>query len=862
MNIFHKIALQSLKKNRTRTLVTIFGVILSAVMITGVTIFGVSLLDYMGRSAVKKYGSWNAAFLNVNGSFIQERMLDEEVSGSVTFENIGYARLEGGSNMDKPYLFVTGFSQETFEALPTSLITGRLPENSSEVLVSARLLTDGGVSYNVGDTISLSVGSRINGEEELTQAAPYNAEEESFVPREEKTYTIVGTCRTPVFETDEAPGYTLITISDTADTSGSYSLFVTLKSPRKVYSYAENAKNGHAYILNYDVLRNMGLSNKPADKVLMAFLYSFGGIVLAIIMVGSIFLIYNSFQISLSERIREIGVLASVGATSRQLQGSVLFEGICIGIVGIPIGIFIGLGSIKAVISAVSNNFAVILNSGVPLMMKVSMPVIAGSAVISLITILISAWLPARKAVHMPVMECIRQTNEIKVNAKSLKISRRKQHMYGLEGTLALKNFKRNKKRYRSIVLSLVLSIVLFVSTNALISSLQQTADGFKIVSDYDIGFGTQDMEDSDLIQLYDKLKNAEGVQKSSYRAAIRYSCTVPADCLSDAYWEITEKHSGEEAHTLPMEIHFFDDEFYRQMVWDFGLPPEEYTGQNGKLPAVAKINSDDAEGVTDLADIFADASIDCTLTPQMSNGTDAPQGQTLTITPLEIVPPDIPPVLAGNDEQESLPYDFEILAPWSAKELLAPSALPLDLRVKGLCFDSETPSQSEREMRDIVTSEGIASSYLLLNSADAFEQYRNYIFIANIFAYIFIVLISLIAAANVFNTISTNIRLRRRELAMLRSVGMSDKDFNKMMRFECVFYGTKALLIGIPLSLITSVLIIKTMMVDDTTLILPWASVGISVLSVFLIIFITMMYAVSKIKKENIIDALRDEMT
>lgn len=861
MNVFHKIALQGLKKNRIRTLVTIIGVILSTVMITGVTIFGVSLLDYMGRSAGKRYGSWNAAFLNADSSFIQERIKDKEVSGTAAFENIGYARLEGAGSPDKPYLFIAGFDAETFDALPTTLISGRFPENDSEVLVSAKVMTDGGVSYQPGDTISLSVGSRIKGNEELTQAAPYSTEE-TFVPQEEKTYTVAGICRTPVFEPDEAPGYTLITRSSpAADSFRSRSLFVTLHNPRRVYSYVEQTENGHAYILNYNLLRNMGISNKPADRVLMTFLYAFGGIVLAIIMTGSIFLIYNSFNISLNERIREIGVLASIGATAKQLKSSVRFEGLCIGVIGIPIGILLGLAGIRAVLSAVSSNFTAVLNSDVPLAMKVSAPVIAGTAILSLVTILISARIPAGKAVRMPIMECIRQTNEIKTDAKALKISRKKQRIYGLEGTLALKNFKRNKKRYRSIVLSLVLSIVLFVSTNALISSLQQTADGFRIVSDFDIGFSTRDMEDDDLIRLYDKLKKTEGVRQSSCRAAIRYSCTVPSDRLSDAYWEAAGEQGKNAEHSLSMEVHFFDDAFYQKLLSDFGLPLEEYSGQSGRLPAVAKLNNDEADGVTDLADIFTDTSIDCTLTPGLTDYTDALSGQELSITPLEIVPPDIPPVLEETDTPEALPYTFEILAPWSMKELLAPSGLPVDLRIKGLCFDSDNPSQTERVMRDIVTEEGI-TSYLLLNCAEAYEQYQNYIFIANIFSYIFIILISLIAAANVFNTISTNIRLRKRELAMLRSVGMSDKDFNKMMRFECALYGTKALAIGIPLSLAASVLIVKEMMTADARFILPWASVGISALSVFLIIFITMMYAVSKIKKENIIDALRDEMT
>lgn len=861
MNIFHKIALQGLIKNRTRTIVTIIGVVLSTLMITGVTTFAVSLMSYMVNGALQKYGNWYAAFLDADAPFTQERTHDEEVSGTVSFENIGYAKLDGGQNPEKPYLFIAGFQQETFDILPTTLISGRLPENDEEILVSARIEIDSGVSYKVGDTISLSVGKRMKGEQELTQAAPYVSGEEIFVPQDEKTYTVVGTCRTPVFETEESPGYTLITRRDTAEVSHSRSLFVTLKNPRKVYSYVGKAKGGHAYILNYDVLRIMGLSDRPGDRVFMAFLYSFGGIVLAIIMIGSIFLIYNSFSISLNERIREIGVLASVGATAKQLRNSVLFEGFCIGAVGIPIGVLLGLGSISLVLAAVSSNFGAILYSGVTLDMKVSALAIVGAIVVSMVTILISAWLPAKKAVNMPVMECIRQTNEIKVESGSMDIPQRKQRMYGLAGTLALKNFKRNRKRYRSIILSLVLSIVLFISTNAVIDSLQQISDGFKIVSDFDIGFGIQDIEDVDLFRLYDKMKNVEGIQESSCRSAIRYSCAVQADTLTDAYWKAAGRHSVEETQELPMEVHFFDDDFYQKMIEKLGLPVEEYAGQDGKLIAVAKINddSDGVEGAEDLEDMFKDASMDFVLTPKMKGGEKAGQGQGVSVTVMEIVPPDIPPLLEVYEPEA---YTFEILAPWSIKERLAPSGFPLDEKARGLCFKSDKPAQSTSEMGKIVTDEGITSSYILLNCTEAYEQFKNYIFIANVFAYVFIVLISLIAVANVFNTISTNIRLRRRELAMLRSVGMSDKDFNKMMRFECAFYGMRALAIGIPLSLLISALSVKTMTTDDVKFTLPWASVGISMLSVFLVIFVTMMYAVSKIKKENIIDALRDEMT
>lgn len=856
MNIFNKVAFQSLKKSRTRTLVTIIGVVLSAAMITAVATFGISLLNYMTEGAASKYGGWQAAFLDVDSTFAQERLSDSDVKDTAVFENIGYAALAGVEDAGKPYLFIAGYDEETFDALPVSLLSGRLPENSGEILVSGKIPSNGNTSYAVGDTLSLTVGTRTDGTEKLGQNDPYK-DNEALLTKGEKTYTVVGVCQTPVYEEDNAPGYTLITRRDTSDTRDDLSVFITLKNPRRVHAYVEAAADGHACILNRNVLRFMGLSDSPSDKLFNALLYTVGIIVIAIIMIGSIFLIYNSFSISLNERTQQIGILASVGASAKQLRNSVLFEGLCIGAVGIPIGILTGIGSIGIVISVVSKNFGNILYDGVPLTMHVSILAIAGAAAVSLITILISAYIPARKAAAMPVMECIRQSNEVKVESRALKTSKLAQRMYGLEGVLALKNFKRNKKRYRSIVLSLVLSIVLFISTSAFVAGLKESAEQAKMVTSYDIGLGTQDMDDNEMVDLYGRLKNAAGVTESSYQTFINYSCTIPADTLTDDYWESAGKRTGDSTLNLQLGIQFLDDNTYMNIIQELGLPAEEYTGENGKIIAVAKMQSDKADEVSQLPDLFTKSSLDVSVTHKTDE--NAGQEENLNLTFVSTVPPDTPPI---NESYEPQPYFFQAMAPWSLKDKLAQAEDPADVRVKGLTFQSENPSQSVAEMQTVIQGAGITSSYILLNTSKAFEESRNYIFIANVFSYTFIIMISLIAAANVFNTISTNLKLRRQELAMLRSVGMSDRDFNKMMRFECAFYGMRALLIGLPLAVLASWLIHEGIFMGEVEYILPWSSIGISVISVLLVIFITMMYAVSKLRKENIIDALRDDMT
>ncbi|MVB10274.1 subunit of efflux pump conferring antibiotic resistance [Caprobacter fermentans] len=649
MNIFNKVALQGLKKNRTRTLVTIVGVVLSAAMITAVATFGTSLLNYLINGSIAKYGDWHVEFEDVNSSFAAKQASNDKVASTATFENIGYAKLDGAKSSEKPYLFIAGFNNETFDTLPITLISGRLPKNSSEVLVPSHIAAKAGVKISVGDTLTLAVGNREAGGKALTQHDSYRTGEETLVPVTKKTYTVVGICDRPGFEEPSAPGYTLITKADTTDKADSFSLFVTLKNPRNVKTYVNSVAESQTYVLNDDVLRFMGVSD---NKLFNTLLYSVGGILVAIIMIGSIFLIYNSFNISLNERTHQFGILMSVGAAAKQLRNSVLFEGLCISVVGIPIGVLVGIGSIKLILPIVANNFSTIISSTVPLTLSVSAPALVVAAVVSLITILISAYIPAKKAVATPVMECIRQTNEIKTESKAVKTSKTVQCIYGLEGTLALKNFRRNKKRYRSVVLSLTLSVVLFVSGSAFGTTLKQLAKEYTVEMDGDISFATQNMQEKELSQLYDKLKTADGVYKSTYQADLTYSCTtsdLPSDFVS-TYRESVGDKSTEKTLKLPLDVQFVEDNIYYDFIKSLGLPTAEYTGQDAK---VLIVGMNTIEHTT----YFTNQSMDFTLASASEE-----QAKTISTTFVDSYPLDLLP-------RDSTPtYYFVVVAPWQMK--------------------------------------------------------------------------------------------------------------------------------------------------------------------------------------------------
>lgn len=864
MNIFSRIALQSMKKSRSRTIVTVIGVILSAAMITAVAAFGTSLLNFLLNNSIAKYGDWHIEFPDVPSSFVRERAGDKELSGSASFENIGYAVLDGAKSPEKPYLFIAGFSEDTFNTLPVRLISGRMPENSKEVLVPAHIAIKGGVRFKVGDTLSLAVGTRTDGDRNLSQHDPYRPGDgtkdggESLLPDAVKTYTVTGICERPGFEEHSAPGYTLITKADASAQTGSLSFFATLKKPRKVSAYAGRAAGGYPFLLNDSVLRFMGISE---NRLFNTLLYTVGLILAAIIMTGSVFLIYNSFNISLNERIRQFGILSSVGATSKQLLNSVLFEGLCIGAAGIPAGILAGIGSVRLLLPVVAGKFRNIIHSTVPLTLSVSVPAIAAAAALSLVTILISAYIPARKASNTPVMECIRQTNEVKTRPNEVKTSGLALRLYGLEGTLALKNFKRNKKRYRTIVMSLVLSVVLFVSGSAFSTTLKRISQRYIVDIGYDIFFDVRDMEDSELLPLYDRLKSADGVYKSMYQTVLSYVAAVDSGSLSSRCQEYRDGAQPDGTIYLPMDIQFIPDREYLRFISELGLPEENCTGPDADLIAVAKQRTGTEKGSGEIFDLFKEPSMTLSAAPERNGSPIAAREQKLNITFADTYPVDPPPKQASGPEQPD--RVFMVIAPDSVRKRFE---TPDTHKVTGLGFWSENPSESVREMELIIQDAGITSKYTLYNLSEILDQFYSAAFVIDVFTYVFVIMISLIAVANVFNTISTNIRLRRRELAMLRSVGMSGRDFNKMMTYECVFYGMWTLFTGLPLSAAASWLIYRGLAsvekMENFHFVFPWRSMAASVFSVLLIVFITMMYAVSRLKRENIIDALRDDMT
>lgn len=862
MNIFSKVTLQGLKKNRTRTVVTIIGIILSLSMLTAVTSFISSLQHYLVQTAKADSGDWHGKFSNIDVDFAQKLGKDSEVEGSALIQNRGYALLDGGQNEYKPYLFIAGFDENTFDTLPIKLTEGRLPQNSEEIVIPEHVKSNGGVEHTIGDTLTLKIGRRTVGTKFLNQGDAFvgaqQQEAESLTAEITKSYVVVGICQRPSFEPFSAPGYTVITKTNPAEAfAGVFDMYFRLKSPSNIYEYSEKVAGDYSITTSYnkDYLRALGISNNDSYN---AVFYSLGAILIALITVGSVLLIYNSFSISVSERVRQFGILSSVGATKKQLRRSVLFEGVCIGLIGIPLGILLGIAGIGVTLGLLQGVFNTMLANGVPLALSVSVPAVVIAAAIGIVIILISAYIPARKAAKKSAIDSIRQTQDIKINARSVKTSKITLRLFGLEGMLARKNFKRNKKRYRTTVISLFVSIVLFVSASAFGMYLKQGSQMSFEKSDYDLSISSSAMAEEDILRLYDKLRETTGITDSTYQLSTSFPTELPKDILSERFKSYHQETLKDEEPAIRWGIgfYFIDDITYLQYLRDIGLSESEYNGENLVLPAVDKYQGYDTDQKRVVSfDMFEDKkelSLNLTLSAVSYNedGSEIKGEPTpITVTFAENTP---------SGFSKSSFSGLVVFAPYSIRENFE---IPEEMS-KSLIFRSDDPMKSAAEMKSIVEDENInPRQYQMYNAMEAEQANRNILLVINVFTYGFITLMSLITIANVFNTISTNINLRRKEFAMLRSVGMTDKGFNKMMNLECVFYGVKALFYGLPVSAAITYLIYLALMEGvDLSFTLPWVSVGISVLGVFLVVFISMLYSTGKIKKENTVDALKND--
>lgn len=857
MNIMYRVTLKSMIKNKRRTIVTMIGVIISVAMITAVSTFSASISSLFRRQEIYENGDWIVSFRSVDqataAQLEQERTFDKTGHSSRDF----FVPLGSGDYME--ILFA---DQNTIELNSIKATQGRLPQTADEICLPEGI--EALASYRIGDEIELSYGIRMYEGDRMTATASY-ADGESFRTLAKKAFTITGFCEgygirryfpnaVAGFSADALPAQAQLNLTARTEKIQT-DTYGQIYSLAQRYGIEQETLQFHNTLLNY--------SGVMSDLDLFATLLIPTAIIGLIIMVGSIMLIYNAFAISVSERSKQLGMLASVGATRRQKRGSVLFEGLVIGIVAIPLGIVCGIAGIGITFWAISPWIMSAFSVSVPFRVEVVPIAILGAVLFSAFTIFISAWLPAKRASKITPIEAIRQSQDVRLRARNVKTSWLTKKLFGFEGELAMKNLKRNRKRYRITIFALCISVVLFLSTAGFNSYMALSFDMTRESVPYDVYFYTSsDTSESEMSFL--GLPQAEEAERNR---SFWLDSELP---YSKASRELKAFYTGETPESISLVIETFalDSASQARYLEKAGLDPHLLDEKNS---AVAVNRYLYADGHNYSEHRVVDEEQVSSVSAYYNFYTYEDEGETVTKlyseqpfsiraftaeTPLCVTEKtgcESRLVLIVSDETMN-----ELLSGLTAQaqSILSSEGKDEPVDFSDRCQYCYRTDQAEA-LCDALEGYDIYAENMLVAKA----QDQNMLNVLNVFLYGFITLITLISAANIFNTVSTSISLRTREFAMLRSVGMTKQSLNRMLRFESMFYGMKALLWGIPISVLIEFLMYGGLSRNFSFgFYLPVVPLVIVVLAIFVIVGLTMLYSASKVKKANIISILTQE--
>ena len=869
MNLLNRLTIKNLKLNKKRTIVTIIGIMLSVALITAVASIYASGIKSLINYETRIKGNFHTVFYNVPISDMDKFENNRNIETLNITKGIGYAKVDS-KNEDKPYAYIKGFTKESLNNLSIRLVSGRLPENDSEIVIPTHLKTNGRLELKLNDTITLEVGKRIDSTGyELDQNNPFQRSDsdgngESLIETKTKTYKIVGIIERPAtnIENYAAPGYTFVTYIDDSKISGNIDIYARFTKDgtkswyetmanflgvdpvlfKKVYN--NEKMNGEEYeefsnqiqkAYLFDV--NKYLIDLETNPIASSSISSLGVvvcIVIGIIVFTSVFCIKNSFDISITEKIKQYGMLRSVGATKKQIKRNVFYEATILGLIGIPLGIL--LGYLASYILIIVSNYYLsdMLQAGLKLEFAFSIIAVLVAIILGIITIYFSAFRSAKRASKVSPIDSIRNSANIKINPKKIKSPKMIKKIFGMGGEISFKNLKRNKKKYRTTVISIVVSVFVFIALSGFMGLAFQEVDNELKVSDFNLSLSANITNENSYNKFIGTV-NLDGIE--DYTILRSNELSFVGTHYSKEYLDflnIKQREQDEEYIT----IFAIGEEQYKKYIKSLGLNYNDIKGKAILLDKDYQVYyGEDNKRVTKYIRKFNFNKGDVidSLISSTNKSVKVEIGEITEIKPFGL---------------KNMSANYIVLSDEMFDNIAESKHLDI-------YYKSNNANKLQDDIDDYLKDE----DYSINNKDENVKQMSNLFTLVGIFLYGFIIVISLIGITNIFNTITTNMELRKQEFAMLKSVGMTTKEFNRMIRLESLFMGIKSLFFGIPIGVALSYVIYHFLSEESgIPYKLPIVAIIISIVVVFILISLIMKYSMSKINKQNTIETIRNE--
>ena len=893
MKVLNELSVKDLRLNKKRSIVIIIGIILSTALICGVAGLITSFQKTFVETAKNSQGNYHAIFYNVPKDELKYIEENRSIEDYYLSEELGYSYLTNGKTStgeeEKPLVNVISMNDKFLNNMAINIKDGRLPENDSELAISTRINEKFKTNYKVGDTVTLNVGE-LKGTLENQNANYYDEEqikktdgteqttENEIVNVTSKTYKIVGIIERPTttIEPYEADWFTVITKMQTINKKANIAVLYT-----KPNDYVKNTESINQMVITKsgtkenDFNRVSGLDKTyksykykiKINKELLAYqgaslddetlktIYGLGAFIMGIVLVSSVFVIRNGFAISITERLKQYGMLSSIGATKKQIKKSVYFEGFILGIIGIPLGILSGIFAIYILVNVVNYILKDYVSSGTLLTYGISWTAIVVSIIVSIVTIWLSCRRSAKKASKITPIEAIRSSEDVKLKAKKIKCPKIITKIFKTGGEIAYKNLKRSKKKYRTTVISIIVSVVIFIAISSFIQYGFKMSSAYYTERNYNYvvyAYTTASPEDTEKFEK----EQAENLKMLTDISNLPDAGDVSINKTNTFEMKIDDKHKSEltdygkdikgRFYAVDAENNPIDD------VYIIALSKNEYENYLKKIGGDYETYKD---GV-----ILIDNNIN------MDENGKRIQGSMYTWKKGDIVTGKIGDkeysvkIVARTEER---PKGVESMYNSNAFFIVSEEFInKTGYETTSLYAQSNDAYKLDEEVEQYKKDNNLTNSNLnTFNMEKSVKAENAVVLVISIFLYGFIGVITLIGITNIFNTITTNMNLRKKEFAMLKSIGMTKKEFNRMIRLESIFYGVKSLIIGIPIGLLLSYGMYNVFRNSmEIEYVLPYNAIAVAVIFVAVVIGIIMKYSMSKINKQNIIETIRND--
>lgn len=897
MNTLNKLTLKNLKLNKSRTIVTIIGILLSTALITVVAGIAASGQQTMIDGQINFSGNYDLFISgNATGEDVKEIKANRNVETVYMCDYGDFVRIPNYKNDKKPYAYVQILTPKAFtDCFNLPLKDGRYPENGSELVLTQSFINNSAKEYKVGDTITLEKGVRKTAdgrvipntnpygldfdydEQEIMgeTSATVNEIDEHFEVESSKKYKIVGILDeyyTRCLEPPESGAYfPLFTAAESDDISKDGWLYVkytdegeknyiqttsqiTGISEERLREYLNDSRElePDETKYNYFSVNTTLLSYKGyalSDNALQMF-FTLAAIIIAIVIVASVFVIRNSFAISITEKTRLYGMLSSVGATSRQIRHNVLFEGFVLALIGIPLGILLGVGVVAILIELLNILLTDMLN-GTSFVYSVPVFALVLAAALSLLTILFSTLGSAIRASRIAPIDAVRGNNDIKIKKKqkAYKCPKFIKKLFGTGGEIAYKNLKRSKKKYRTTVISIVVSVAVFIGVSSFIQYGTEYSAKYYHEIDYNLSVDRVDFykEFDEINADFETLSQLDGVENCRLEGILG-GYIKRTDELKDVLTDDASIYNftSAESDFYYLELLAFDDVTYKQKLKELGL---DYNEVKDKGILINNFEYLDENEHLQKGELFKADKVKSLMVRESNDPANDEYYKSFDIETAKVYN-STPEALKHFRPSES---DVYLLVSFDTLK----NNYDIDYLSAGIYINAENAN----ELEETISNLNGGQTFAVYNVEKMANMYNAMTLVISIFAYGFIIVISLIGVTNIFNTITTNMRLRSKEFAMLKSIGMTKREFNRMIRLESLFYGVKSLIIGIPLGLLAGLGIFKAFSMNlATDFVVPYSAIAISIVFVFAVVWLIMRFSISKVQKQNIIETIRND--